>query len=118
MARIDEQNPYSGHPPTDLTRERWEGEGTLLDLLRDERELRLEDDHAWLGRGLAQLNGQARRVLALRYGGAELRSLSQVAQHMGLTKSTVQGLEQRALRELRANLHPCQRHAMGASLSA
>jgi RNA polymerase primary sigma factor len=83
-----------------------EDEGTLLDLLPDERELRLEEDHAWLDKSLAQLNGQARRVLALRYGGEELRSLSQVAQHMGLTKSTVQGLEQRALRDLRATLHP------------
>jgi RNA polymerase sigma factor (sigma-70 family) len=95
-----------------------EEEGTLLDLLRDEREPRLEDEHAWLDRGLAQLSGQARRVLALRYGGENLRSLSQVAHHMGLTKSTVQGLEQRALRDLRTSLHPRLRRDVRGSLSA
>jgi DNA-directed RNA polymerase specialized sigma subunit len=43
-------------------------------------------------------------VLALRYGGDDSRSHSQVADRMGLTKSTVQGLEQRALRELRQQM--------------
>jgi RNA polymerase primary sigma factor len=83
-----------------------EEDGLLLDVLSDGREPQMEDDYRWLERGLAQLNGQARRVLSLRYGGDDLRSLSQVAHCMGLTKSTVQGLEQRALRQLRASLHP------------
>jgi RNA polymerase primary sigma factor len=92
-------------------------EGQLLDVLSDGRELQPRDDYRWLHRGLARLSVQARRVLALRYG-EEPRSLSQVAHCMGLTKSTVQGLEQRALRDLRVCLQPGGRREMGLSLSA
>jgi DNA-directed RNA polymerase sigma subunit (sigma70/sigma32) len=95
-----------------------EEEGQLLDVMSDGQRLEVQDDHVWLQRGLAQLSEQARRVLALRYGGEDLRSLSQVASCMGLTKSTVQGLEQRALRQLRACLHPRMRQEMAASLNA
>ena len=95
-----------------------EEDGQLLDVLSDGREPQMEEDYRWLEQGLAQLNGQARRVLCLRYGGDDLRSLSQVAQCMGLTKSTVQGLEQRALRQLRASLHPRQKQELGSSLPA
>ena len=56
--------------------------------------------------------------ISLRYGGEDLRSLSQVGQCMGLTKSTVQGLEQRALRQLRAFLHPRVKQEVALSLSA
>jgi RNA polymerase primary sigma factor len=92
-------------------------EGQLLDVLSDGRELQPRDDYRWLHRGLARLSVQARRVLALRYG-EEPRSLSQVAHCMGLTKCTVQGLEQRALRDLRVCLQPGGRREMGLSLSA
>jgi len=92
-------------------------ESQLLDVLSDGRELQPRDDYRWLHRGLARLSVQARRVLALRYG-EEPRSLSQVAHCMGLTKSTVQGLEQRALRDLRVCLQPGGRREMGLSLSA
>ena len=92
-------------------------EGQLLDVLSDGRELQPRDDYRWLHRGLTRLSVQARRVLALRYG-EEPRSLSQVAHCMGLTKSTVQGLEQRALRDLRVCLQPGGRREMGLSLSA
>ena len=95
-----------------------EEDGQLLDVLSDGREPQMEEDYRWLEQGLAQLNGQARRVLCLRYGGDDLRSLSQVAQCMGLTKSTVQGLEQRALRQLRASLHPRGKQEVGSSLPA
>ncbi|MFM7235362.1 MAG: sigma factor-like helix-turn-helix DNA-binding protein [Cyanobium sp.] len=95
-----------------------EEEGPLLDVLSDGRVPEVQDDHAWLQRGIAQLSEQARRVLALRYGGEDLRSLSQVAHCMGLTKSTVQGLEQRALRQLRGCLHPRLRRDMGSLLSS
>jgi RNA polymerase sigma factor (sigma-70 family) len=94
-----------------------EEEGLLLDVLSDGRVPQVQDDHAWLQRGMAQLSDQARRVLALRYGGEDLRSLSKVACCMGLTKSTVQGLEQRALRQLRGGLHPRLRQEIGSSLS-
>ncbi|MEB3334927.1 MAG: sigma-70 family RNA polymerase sigma factor [Cyanobacteriota bacterium] len=83
-----------------------EDEGSLLDRLSDGREPQEREDYDWLHQSLARLPAQARRVLALRYGGDDPCSLSQVAHHMGLTKSTVQGLEQRALRELRGSLHP------------
>ena len=95
-----------------------EEDGQLLDVLSDGREPQMEDDYRWLERGMAQLNAQARRVLSLRYGGEDLRSLSQVAQCMGLTKSTVQGLEQRALRQLRAFLHPRVKQEVALSLFA
>ena len=94
-----------------------EEEGLLLDVLSDGRVPQVQDEHAWLQRGMAQLSDQARRVLALRYGGEDLRSLSKVARCMGLTKSTVQGLEQRALRQLRGGLHPRLRQEIGSSLS-
>jgi len=95
-----------------------EEEGALVDRLSDGRVPRVHDDYSWLHQGLALLPDQARRVLALRYGGDGLRSLSQVAERMGLTKSTVQGLEQRALRDLRGSLHPNLRRLMRDSLSA
>ncbi|MFM7465363.1 MAG: RNA polymerase sigma factor RpoD/SigA [Cyanobium sp.] len=95
-----------------------EDDGQLLDVLSDGREPQMEDDYRWLESGLAELNAQARRVLRLRYGGEDLRSLSQVAHCMGLTKSTVQGLEQRALRQLRASRHPRVKQELGSSLSA
>ena len=95
-----------------------EEEGSLLDRLSDGRVPREREDYTWLHQSLARLPDQARRVLALRYGGDDLRSLSQVADRMGLTKSTVQGLEQRALRELRGSLHPSQRRELRCSLSA
>ena len=87
-------------------------------MLSDGREPKMEDDYRWLEGGMAQLNAQARKVLRLRYGGEDLRSLSQVAHCMGLTKSTVQGLEQRALRQLRASLHPRVKQELASSLSA
>jgi RNA polymerase sigma factor (sigma-70 family) len=93
-------------------------EGSLLDRLSDGRLPQARDDYSWLHQGLARLPDQARRVLALRYGGDDLRSLSQVAERMGLTKSTVQGLEQRALRDLRCGLHPTLRRMLRGSLSA
>jgi RNA polymerase sigma factor (sigma-70 family) len=95
-----------------------EEEGSLLDRLSDGRVPQALEDYSWLHQGLARLPDQARRVLALRYGGDGLCSLSQVAERMGLTKSTVQGLEQRALRELRGSLHPRLRRLMRCSLSA
>lgn len=95
-----------------------EEEGSLLDRLSDGRVLQAREDYGWLHQRLARLPDQARRVLALRYGGDGLRSLSQVADRMGLTKSTVQGLEQQALRELRGSLHPTLRREMRCSLSA
>jgi RNA polymerase sigma factor (sigma-70 family) len=95
-----------------------EEDGQLLDVLSDGREPKMEDDYRWLEGGMAQLNAQARKVLRLRYGGEDLRSLSQVAHCMGLTKSTVQGLEQRALRQLRASLHPRVKQELASSLSA
>ena len=95
-----------------------EEEGSLLDRLSDGRVLQEREDYGWLHQLLDRLPDQARRVLALRYGGDGLRSLSQVADRMGLTKSTVQGLEQRALRELRGSLHPSLRQQMRCSLSA
>jgi len=95
-----------------------EDEGALLDVLSDGRLPQVQEDLAWLQRGMAQLSIQAQRVLALRYGDEDLRSLSQVAHCMGLTKSTVQGLEQRALRQLRGNLHPRLRREMACSFSA
>ena len=94
-----------------------EEDGQLHDVLTDGREPQMQDDYRWLEKGLVQLNAQARRVLSLRYGGEDLRSLSQVAKCMGLTKSTVQGLEQRALRHLRASLHPQVKQALGSSLN-
>jgi DNA-directed RNA polymerase specialized sigma24 family protein len=95
-----------------------EEEGSLLDRMSDGRVPLVREDFGWLHQSLARLSDQARRVLALRYGGDDLRSLSQVADRMGLTKSTVQGLEQRALRELRGSLHPSQRRELRCSLSA
>jgi RNA polymerase primary sigma factor len=95
-----------------------EEEGQLLDLLSGGQEPQVHDDLAWLQTSLAQLSGQAQRVLALRYGGEDLRSLSQVADCMGLTKSKVQGLEQRALRQLRGSLHPRMRQELSCALSA
>ncbi|MEB3258916.1 MAG: sigma-70 family RNA polymerase sigma factor [Cyanobacteriota bacterium] len=95
-----------------------EEDGQLHDVLSDGREPQMEEDYRWLENGLAQLNAQARRVLRLRYGGEDLRSLSQVAQCMGLTKSTVQGLEQRALRQLRASLHHQMKQEVRSSLPA
>jgi len=95
-----------------------EDEGSLLDRLSDGRILQEREDYSWLHQSLARLPDQARRVLALRYGGDGLRSLSQVAERMGLTKSTVQSLEQRALRQLRGSLHPSQRRELRCSLSA
>ncbi|MFM9088885.1 MAG: RNA polymerase sigma factor RpoD/SigA [Cyanobium sp.] len=94
-----------------------EEDGQLLDVLSDGHEPQMEDDYRWLQRGLGQLSVQARRVLSLRYGGDDLRSLSQVALCMGLTKSTVQGLEQRALRQLRASLHPRAKEELASSLN-
>lgn len=95
-----------------------EDEGSLLDRLSDGRGPQERDDYGWLHQSLARLPVQASRVLALRYGGDDMCSLSQVAHHMGLTKSTVQGLEQRALRELRGSLHPRLKRDMRCSLSA
>ena len=90
----------------------------LLDRLSDGRLPQLHDDHAWLRPALGQLSGQAQRVLALRYGNDDRRSLSQVAAHMGLSKSTVQGLEQQALRQLRSSLTPSLQRELRGSLSA
>ena len=95
-----------------------EEEGSLLDRMSDGRVPLEREDYGWLHQSLARLPDQARRVLALRYGGDDTCSLSQVAQRMGLTKSTVQGLEQRALRELRGSLHPSLRREMRCFLSA
>ncbi|MFN9530668.1 MAG: RNA polymerase sigma factor RpoD/SigA [Cyanobacteriota bacterium] len=95
-----------------------EEEATLLDLLCDGREPQIQEEYGWLQHGLDQLSAQARQVLTLRYGGEDQRSLSQVAACMGLTKSTVQGLELRALRQLRASLHPRLRQELRCSLSA
>ncbi|MFN6352739.1 MAG: RNA polymerase sigma factor RpoD/SigA [Cyanobacteriota bacterium] len=95
-----------------------EEEATLLDLLCDGREPQIEEEYGWLQHSLDQLSAQARQVLTLRYGGDDQRSLSQVAACMGLTKSTVQGLELRALRQLRASLHPRLRQELRCSLSA
>jgi RNA polymerase sigma factor (sigma-70 family) len=81
-----------------------EDEGSLLERLSDGRAPQVSEDYGWLHQRLACLPDQSRRVLALRYGGDDSRSLSQVADRMGLTKSTVQGLEQRALRELRQQM--------------
>jgi RNA polymerase primary sigma factor len=93
-------------------------EGGLLDRLSGGDEPQPLDDYTWLHINLAQLNDRARRVLALRYGGPDVISLSQVAERMGLTKSTVQGVEERALRQLRGALDPRRDRGLRPALSA
>ncbi|MCP9798759.1 sigma-70 family RNA polymerase sigma factor [Cyanobium sp. Lug-B] len=78
-----------------------DGEVSLKDLIGDPSEPGLRDDYRWLHRALVQLSPLERRVLRLRYGGAESPSLAKIGEGIGLSKHKVQHLERKALLTLR-----------------
>jgi len=63
----------------------------------------IENDYTFLDAGLAQLSERERDVIVLRngLGSQKVRSLGQVADLLGVSRTTVQQAESRALRKLR-----------------
>jgi DNA-directed RNA polymerase sigma subunit (sigma70/sigma32) len=78
-----------------------DGEVSLTDLIGDPSEPGLQDDYLWLHRALLQLSPLERRVLRLRYAGADSPSLAKIGGGIGLSKHKVQHLERKALLKLR-----------------
>lgn len=79
---------------------------SLIDLIRDEQVLTLDDDYQWLHEHVQMLNSPERHVLRLRYGEEKSHSYAEVAGSMGVTKDRAQSLERAALRKLRRRLTP------------
>jgi RNA polymerase sigma factor (sigma-70 family) len=82
------------------------GDLTLLDTVTDGRRPEVEEDYAWLHGHLHKLSPLELNVLQQRYREGRGRSLMQLANQIGKTRSQVQVIEQRALRKLRAALIP------------
>ncbi len=78
-----------------------DGEVSLTDLIGDPSEPGLQDDYLWLHRALLQLSPLERRVLRLRYAGADSPSLAKIGGGIGLSKHKVQHVERKALLKLR-----------------
>jgi RNA polymerase sigma factor (sigma-70 family) len=79
---------------------------SLIDLIRDEQVLTLDDDYKWLYEHVQALNSRERHVLRLRYGEEKSHSYAEVGRSMGVTKDQAQSLERAALRKLRRRLTP------------
>ncbi len=78
----------------------------LIDLIRDEQVMTLDDDYKWLYEHVQALNSRERHVLRLRYGDEKSHSYAEVGGSMGVTKDRAQSLERAALRKLRRRLTP------------
>jgi len=72
---------------------------------------KIENDYTFLDAGLAQLSQREREVVVLRNGldYHETRTLGQVAHLLGVSRTTVQHAEGRALRKLRVFMNTAQR---------
>ena len=72
---------------------------------------KIENDYTFLDAGLAQLSQREREVVVLRNGldYHEIRTLGQVAHMLGVSRTTVQYAEGRALRKLRVFMNTAQR---------
>jgi RNA polymerase primary sigma factor len=72
---------------------------------------KIENDYTFLDAGLAQLSQREREVVVLRNGldYHEIRTLGQVAHMLGVSRTTVQHAEGRALRKLRVFMKTAQR---------
>jgi RNA polymerase sigma factor (sigma-70 family) len=72
---------------------------------------KIENDYTFLDAGLAQLSQREREVIILRNGldYHEIRTLGQVAHQLGVSRTTVQHAENRALRKLRIFMRKSQR---------
>jgi RNA polymerase sigma factor (sigma-70 family) len=81
-----------------------DGESCLMDVVSDENIFTPEEDYHWLHAHVHTLGAPEQKLLMLRYGSHECRSLSEAARMMGVSKSYVQGLERRTLRKLRHRL--------------
>lgn len=91
--------PAAGRSPAGRSEET-----NLIDRIRDERSLTLQDDYGWLQQHLLALEWNEQRVLRLRYGEDGSCSYLRAGQLMGLSKGSVQSLERRALRTLRRRM--------------
>ncbi|MCT0219033.1 sigma-70 family RNA polymerase sigma factor [Synechococcus sp. CS-1329] len=78
----------------------------LMDLIRDEKSLIMQDDYQWLLMHVQTLDSREKHLLQLRFGAEKSRSYAEVADSMGMSKGQVQSLERRVLRKLRHRLTP------------
>ncbi|EDY39139.1 group2 RNA polymerase sigma factor RpoD6 [Cyanobium sp. PCC 7001] len=79
---------------------------TLIEVIPDRRGNVPHDDYRWLHEHLDALDLRDRQVLQLRYGDDESRSCSKTARVLGVSKSCVQSVERRTLKNLRRRLGP------------
>jgi RNA polymerase primary sigma factor len=85
----------------------------ILDPNAEDAYDKIENDYTFLEAGLAQLSDREREVIVLRNGlrSQQGRSLGQVADLLGVSRTTVQQAEARALRKLRLFMRTATRSA-------
>jgi len=85
----------------------------ILDSNAEDAYDKIENDYTFLDAGLAQLSEREREVIVLRngLGSQKVRSLGQVADLLGVSRTTVQQAEGRAIRKLRLFLRSATRSA-------